>query len=171
MTWLIVLLAIAGLAVGGMAGALAVRARQDRDRRLDVVPGVPSGAPVAWAGAHTPEARLHRRLGDAVRALRTPSALASTAFADQRAALEQEALRIDARLIAVAALTGPRRDTAIAAVGELVDRYETAVTELVTASLDGAGSLDAVISESELRLQALEAARAEVEQIDRQQPG
>ncbi len=31
-----------------------------------IVPGAASTAPASWAGAHTPEAKLHRRLGDAV---------------------------------------------------------------------------------------------------------
>jgi len=40
----------------------------------------------------------------------------------------------------------------------------------VTASLDDHSSLEAVISESEIRLRALEAARAEIEQLDEQPP-
>lgn len=165
MTWLVVILAIAGLAVGAVAG-LAVQVRRDRDRRLEVVPGVRSDAPAAWAGSHTAEARLHRRLGDAVRSMQG----GPSQFAAPRAALEQEALRIDARLVAAAGLTGPRRATAIAAVEDLVARYEAVVAELVTTSVD-TSALDAVIEESAVKLQALEAARAEVERIDREQSG
>lgn len=171
MTLFIVLVAVAGLAVGAFAGALAVQARRKRDARLEVVPGVRSGAPVAWAGAHTPEGRLHRRLGDAVRSLRAQPALEGPVMGGQRSALEQEALRIDAHLVAVAALTGPRRAPAIAEVGGLVDRLESAVADLVTASVADASALDAVIAESEIRLRAIEEARAEVERIDGQQPG
>lgn len=170
MTWLFLVIAVAGLAIGGMAGALAVRGRNDRNARLEIVPGVPSGAPESWAGAHTPEARLHRRIGDAVRSLRAQPTLSAPTFVDQRAALEQEALRIDARLIAVAALTGPRREQGIADVAALVERFEGAIADLVTASLDDQSSLEAVISESEIRLRALEAARAEIEQLDEQPP-
>lgn len=171
MTWFLLLVAVAGLAVGAFAGALAVQARRRRDARLEIVPGVRSEAPVAWAGAHSPEARLHRRLGDAVRSLRAQPALDGPIMSGQRSALEQEATRIDARLIGAAALTGDRRAPAITHVAELVDRFESAVADLVTASLDDVGALDAVITESEIKLRALEEARAEVERIDGQQQG
>ena len=167
MTWLLLALVLVAAAGASFAVALAARGKREQRDRLEVVPGVATSAPVAWAGAHTPEARLHRRLGDAVRAMRGQPALTASVFADQRTALEQEALRIDARLIAMASLTGQRRTSGLAQVGELVDRYEHAVADLVTASLDDASSLESVISESELRLRALEAARAEVERIDR----
>lgn len=167
MIWLVV--ALVAVLAGGAAGAaaLAGRARRDRTERLQVVPGEPTRAPVAWAGAHTPEAKLHRRLGDAVRSMRAEPSMATAMFLEQRGALEREASRIDARLIAVAALTGAARTDGVAQVGELVERFEAAVADLVLASLDDAASLDAVISESELRLRAMEAARAEVEQADR----
>lgn len=164
MTWFLLVVALAGLAVGGMGGALAVRARRDRDDRLEVVPGVASNAPAEWAGAHSPEARLHRRLGDAVRAMRAQAALASVA--EQRVAMEQEALRIDARLIAVAGFPGERRDRSIAEVSVLVDRFEAAVADLVEAALGDTSTLESVISESEVRLRALEEARAEVERLE-----
>lgn len=164
MIWFLLVVVLAGLVVGGAAGALAVRARTERDERLEVVPGVRSGAPVAWAGAHTPEAKLHRRLGDAVRSMRASPGAAE--LAEQRDALEQEALRIDARLVAVAALAEPHRSRSIEEVAGLVERYESAVAGLVTASLGERGTLDAVIAESEIRLRALEAARAEVERLD-----
>lgn len=170
MTWLLLALAVVAAAGAAFAVALAAQAKREQRRRLEIVPGVATNAPVAWAGAHTPEARLHRRLGDGVRTMRAQPASAAALVAGQRAALEQEALRIDARLVAMASLTGERRTAGIAQVGELVERFEQAVADLVTASLDDPSSLDAVISESELRLRALEAARAEVERIDRSGP-
>ncbi|MFP5487093.1 MAG: hypothetical protein ACLGHQ_02140 [Acidimicrobiia bacterium] len=167
MTWILLGL-VAVVAVGVVFGAaLASGARRDRRARLEIVPGVATAAPVAWAGAHTREAKLHRRLGDAVRAMRAHSPLGASVFAEQRSALEQEALRIDGRLIAFAALTGERRTSGIEEVAGLVERFESAVADLVTASLDDPASLEAAISESELRLRALEAARAEVERLDR----
>jgi hypothetical protein len=166
MTW--VVLALVAVVVAGVAltAALAGRARRERNARLEIVPGVASRAPVAWAGAHTPEAKLHRRLGDAVRSMRAQPALAGAVYLQQRGALEQEALRLHDRLIAVAALAGPQRSGAIEQVAGLVERFEAVVADLVIASLDDTASLDAVISESELRLRALEQARAEVEQAD-----
>ncbi len=54
----------------GVAAYVALRNAQDFSDANEVVPGVPTSAPKAWAGAHTPEARLHRRLRDAVMASR-----------------------------------------------------------------------------------------------------
>lgn len=171
MTWLLLGM-VAVVAVGVAFGAaLAAGARREQRARLEVVPGVATTAPIAWAGAHTAEAKLHRRLGDAVRAMRSQPALSAPVFADQRRALEQEAVRIDARLIAFAALTGDRRSAGIEQVAGLVHRFEAAVADLVTASLDDPASLETVISESELKLRALEAARAEVERLDRPSAG
>ena len=171
MTWVLLALLVVAAAGIAMAGALATRARRDRASRLQVVPGVASRAPVAWAGAHSPEAKLHRRLGDAVRSMRAQPTWSGPMFAEQRSALEAEAMRIDDRLVAIAALHGPQRAPAIEQVAGLVDRYEKAVADLVTASLGDPASLETVITESEIRLQALEEARAEVEQIDRRQQG
>jgi hypothetical protein len=171
MTVLVVVLLALAVAGGAMAVALATRARRDQTDQLQVVPGVDSGAPVAWAGAHTPEAKLHRRLVAAVRSMRAQPSLGGAVFVAQRAALEQEALRIDARLIAFDALVGERRQEGIEQVASLVERFESAVADLVTASLDDPSMLEAAISESEIRLRALEEARAEVERLDRPQTG
>lgn len=103
--------------------------------------------------------------------MRAQPSLGGADFVAQRSALEQEATRIDRRLIAVAALTAPRREEAIEQVASLVERFEAAVADLVTASLDDPALLEAAISESELRLRALEEARAEVERLDRPQAG
>lgn len=171
MIWLVVALLAVAVAGGAMAVALATRAKRDQAEQLQVVPGIESGAPVAWAGAHTTEAKLHRRLGAAVRSMRAQPSLAGAVFVEQRSALEQEALRIDTRLIALAALTSPQRDEGIEQVSSLVARFESAVAGLVAASLDDPGSLEAAISESEIRLRALEEARAEVERLDRPEAG
>lgn len=171
MIWLVLVALAVAVAGGAMVGALVTRAKRDQAEQLQVVPGVDSGAPVAWAGAHTAEAKLHRRLGAAVRSMRAHPSLGGADFVAQRSALEQEAVRIDTRLIAVAALADPRRGEGIEQVASLVERFEFAVAELVTASLDDPALLEAAISESELRLRALEEARAEVERLDRPQAG
>ena len=171
MIWLVLVVLAVAVAGGAMAVALATRAKRDQAEQLQVVPGVDSGAPVAWAGAHTAEAKLHRRLGAAVRSMRAQPSLGGADFVAQRSALEQEAVRIDRRLIAVAALTAPRREEGIEQAASLVERFEAAVADLVTASLDDPALLEAAISESEVRLRALEEARAEVERLDRPQAG
>lgn len=168
MIWILILVAAVVVGAGvAMGVALASRSRRDYAARLEVVPGVATDAPTEWAGAHTPEARLHRRLGDAVRAMRDQPHLGGPTFVAQRSALEEEAIRIDRRLISLSKLRGGEVDD----VAPLVDDFETAVTELVTAALDDPTTHAQVLRESEIRLQALEAARAEVERIDREQRG
>ena len=53
------------LAAVGVAAALAVSAGRRLAKAHQAVPEVATPAGAGWAGAHSPEARLHRRLGDA----------------------------------------------------------------------------------------------------------
>jgi hypothetical protein len=97
-----------------------------------VVPGTTTKAPAAWAGAHSPEARMHRRLRDAVAALRANPAMEDAFMMDARVSLEQQALAVDERLIAVAALPEPVRAEPLASVAAAVDAVEAAVAALAT---------------------------------------
>jgi hypothetical protein len=166
----LLVLLVAGL--GGFVIALAVRSRRDFAAQNQVVPGVDSPAPASWAGAHSPEAVLHRRLRDAVVALRADERLNRLGLADPRQRIEREALAIDHRLVAAAALPPPHRRAAIDRCEPLVASLEATVAELVT-RVDASSSpelLERTVSEADLRLQALEQARAEVERIDRGPP-
>ena len=98
----------------------------------EVVPGTTTQAPAEWAGAHTPEARLHRRLRDAVEALRANPAMEDAFMMDARVSLEQQALAVDQRLIAVAALPERVRAEPLASVSAAVDALENAVAAVVT---------------------------------------
>lgn len=167
MTWLVVGAAVVVAAGIALAIALASSARRDYAARLEVVPGTPSAAPRSWAGSHTPAARMHRRLGDAVRSMRDQPALAGAVFVAQREVLEQEALRIDERLIAFDRLPGGE----VGEIEPLVSAFEEAVTRLVTATLDDPATHETVLRDAGDRLEALRLARAEVEQIDRAQRG
>ena len=164
----LLIIAIGGLvavvATGGTA--LAVRARRERDAVLELVPGVSSRVPTGWAGAHSPEARAFRRLGDAVRAGRSAPGLSLGAMSEQRHAMEDEALRLEARLLAAASVPGERRSAAIAEVVELVSQYESMVTDLVLAVGESPVALDGLAAEATVRLEALREARLEVERID-----
>ena len=153
--------------------ALAVRAKREYDTANEIVPGVPSAAPDSWAGSHSPEAKLHRRLRDAVAALRANPNVAEHGLTDSTAALEGEALAIDERLIAAAALPECARGDAVAAFDPLVTGLEDAVTDLATSVqvADSRELVERAVSDADLRLQALAAARAEVERIDRREHG
>lgn len=157
---LVLVVVVLGLAAG--ATTLAVSARRDRTHRLTLVPGVAPRVPVSWAGSHDPEARAHRRLVDATRSLRTTGVPPP-----QRERLETEALRIEAALVAAAATPGSGRGAAVTSAVALVERFETAVAEVVAGSLGRPETFDAVVGDVAAALRAIEEARAEVERIDR----
>ena len=115
----------------GTLAYLALRNAQDFSDANQIIPGVPTRAPKEWAGAHSPEARLHRRLRDAMEAVRVNAALDDTSLVDVRMSLEQEALATDDRLIAAAALPKGRREDLIAQVARMVDSIEGLVADLV----------------------------------------
>ncbi len=160
---LAVIAAVVALIGGGGAAALAIKRRHAATNQ--VVPGVASGAPVAWAGAHSPEAKLHRRLRDAVSALRANAALDDAGLLDARGSLERHAVEVDERLVAVAALPGATRDEPLARVAEAVDAFEQAVASL---ALDAPGArtaagMEAALAEARERIAALAAAHAELD--------
>ncbi|MEM8619003.1 MAG: hypothetical protein AAGF73_04725 [Actinomycetota bacterium] len=172
-TAITIALVVAVGAIIAFGVALAVRGKREYDTANEIVPGIPSAAPDSWAGSHSPEAKLHRRLRDAVAALRANPHVAKQGLADTTAALEREALAIDERLIAAAALPERTRADAVAAFEPLVTGLEDAMTDLVT-SVQVAKSQELVeraVSDADLRLQALAEARAEVERIDHRQQG
>ena len=121
---LVVLVVLAG--VGG-AVALAVSGRRQYAAQNEIIPGQPSEAPASWAGAHTPEAKLHRRLGAMVRGLRDAADHGHEGIdaLERRVELEQAALDLDRQLIAAAARGDGGRTAAIAAIGEQVAELET----------------------------------------------
>ena len=130
MTVLVVLLVLVVSAV--VAATVVVRTNKRKFAEANViVPGTDTKAPAEWAGAHTPEARLHRRLRDAVTAVRANPAMEDAFMMDARVSLEQQALAVDERLIAVAALPERVRSEPMASVAAAVDAVEAAVAALV----------------------------------------
>lgn len=148
---------------------LAVRSKQEFAEQNEVVPGRPSPAPASWAGAHSREARLHRRLGDAVKGARQNPRFVELGLAPQMNAIEAEALAIDERLVAAAGLPTAHRDAAIDSLEQHVVDLELAISELVTSISvsDSKAQLETAVSAADIKLQALAEARAEVEKIDR----
>jgi hypothetical protein len=119
------------LVLAGAGAAAVVSGQRARFHKANqVVPGLPSRAPAAWAGAHTTEAKLHRRLRDAIAAMRANPAVKDGWAIDSRVALEHHALAVDDRLVAVAALPEPVRAQPLAAVADAVAAVEAAVASL-----------------------------------------
>lgn len=154
MTALIVVLLVVASAV--VAATVVVRTNKRKFAEANViVPGTATKAPAEWAGAHTPEARLHRRLRDAVAAVRANPAMEDAFRMDARVSLEQQALAVDERLIAVAALPERVRAEPLASVAAAVDAVEAAVAALV-AGPEGESGLDRAMVEVADRVAQLE---------------
>lgn len=167
MSIIIGLVLLVALAAGGFAFALARSGRRQYEAQGQVVPGVASEVPAAWAGAHTREAKLHRRLGESVRALQSLQATGneSVRMLELRVELEQQALEVDRRLIAAASLPTATRDGALDKVEQAVVTVEQAATELVTQAVgDPAGDRGLQGVAEQVRLAA--EARAELEQLE-----
>lgn len=153
------------LVTAGVIAYIALRNAQDFSDANEIIPGVPTSAPTAWAGAHSPEARLHRRLRDAMTALRANRSLDEPALVGVREALEREALAIDERLVAAAALPKGTRDEPIGQVALAVDAVEATVADIVSRRGPGTAATDDALAEVRARLAAVEEARAELEAI------
>lgn len=164
------LLVLSVAAVIGFGVALALRSKREFGEQNQVVPGQKSPAPASWAGAHSREAKLHRRLGAAVRGAHQNPRLVELGLAPQMRSIDAEAMAIDERLVAAAALPQSHREAAIDTLEEHVVALESTIAELVTgiSVADSKAQLEQAVSAADLRLHALALARAEVEQIDRE---
>ncbi len=159
------ILAVLFVAIGTLA-YVALRNAQDFSDANQIIPGVPTNAPKAWAGAHTPEARLHRRLRDAMEAVRANTALDDPSLTEVRHQLEQQALATDDRLVAAAALPKGQREVRIEAVTGTVDAIEATVGSLIALRgpevTDVAGELEAIRT----RVRLITEARSELAALD-----
>jgi hypothetical protein len=163
--FVLVLLVLVVVAV--LVGLASIRRRYAQSNQ--VVPGTSTTAPAEWAGAHTPEALLHRRLRDAVTALRANPDLDTAGLLEARVTLEQHALTVDQRLVAVAALPERVRAEPMASVTAAVDSLEQAVASLASARAGAddhalAGVLEAAVRDVTERVALLAQARAELEE-------
>ena len=160
-------LLVIGLAVAGVAAlaAVVVAVARNRTRRNRVVPDVPTAAPAAWAGAHTPLARLHRRLRaavDAVRAVPDPQGSLIAA----RVQVERAALAVDDHLVALHGLSERERAGRMAEATAAVASVEEAAAKLAdAASASRSTALPAVDAALE-RARLVAEARAELEADD-----
>ena len=153
----IALVAVArGRCPGGRRPATVKRQQGRFAAANEVVPGVPTSAPASWAGSHDPEARLHRRLRDAMASLRAgPSA--STVRRELRVELEQQALALDESLVAIAGAPLAQAHRPLARVTDGVEAVERAVAEVAGAAAEEATArLEAAVAD--LRTQQVDLA-------------
>lgn len=163
-------LLVGGLAVGAVA--LAARSRRAFAAGNEVVPGTPTRAPASWAGSHDPEARLHRRLRDAMTALRANDSFDDDgALLDLRVELEQHALALDDQLVAAAALRPELRSGPLTQVGDAVAAIEATIAELATRSTTGgAEALQAALARARERTSLVEQIRAQLDRLPAEGP-
>ncbi len=144
---LIVTLALlAGVAVAAVA---IVHRNQQRaiTRANQLMPGHPTRAPSSWAVSHDPEARLHRRLRDAMAALHAVDAMDTGSTVVLRADLEQTAIQLDDQLVAVAQLAPSPKQELVQAITATVESIEAAVGRYAAAAtMPDTSALDADVA-------------------------
>lgn len=169
MLLLVVLLILAAAgAVAVYYAMLARQAVQGYKASNQVVPGRPTSAPASWAGSHDACALLHRRLVVAMAALRANQAFDDDgALLDLRVELEQQALAIDERLVAIDALPAPGRADPLAQVTAATAAIEQAVTDLASRSVaDLKPAVDAALADLRQRTTALDDIRRQLDATD-----
>ncbi len=161
MTYLL-LIAIGMLAVGAF---VAIRNAQDFSDANEVVPGVETNAPKSWAGAHSPEARMHRRLRDAMVALNANASLDDPSLAPVRSSIQAQALAVDERLIAAAALAKNHREEPLRQVDKAVYAIEGAVASVVELRGPSMTSIERGLADVQARMLNVDAAWAELDAL------
>jgi len=183
MMWLLALLAIVviGVAVVGAAVVIggkkaAARVRAGYERTNQVVPGIASAAPTSWLGSHDPEAKLHRRLIDAIAALHTTQSFDTLGtYLDLRVEIEQQAVAIDNELVATSTLPVNLRDEPLARLTAAVAGIEEAVAEVGRAAASGGAEgidrlLDRVRDRTGSGPGSLDRTQAALEELERRDP-
>jgi hypothetical protein len=128
-TVILVVVVVLVVAVVGFGVALARKGKRQFAAQAGG-PGLAENAPREWAGAHTPEAKLHRRLAAAAKSLAAqPMGDASTI--EQRVTIEQQILQLDQHLVAVQG-----NAEGVAEIETLVGSVERTVAQLATSGLD-----------------------------------
>lgn len=170
MLWVILALAVV-VVVGGVVvfgRALLSDSRTQQREYRQVVPGVGPEAPANWFGSHAPEAKLHRRLRDAVKSAHAQADAPISGLAT----LDAAAISLDQRLIGAATLPDRHRAAVVAELEPLVARFEDSVAELARHSAPQAlgGAFDDSMASIQTELEALAQAREEIDRIDRDAP-
>lgn len=132
-TVIIVLVVVVLVAAAGFAVALANRGRRQAARALGS--GLAVNVPREWAGAHSPEAKLHRRLVAAATSL-SAQPLGDAAGIERRVAVELQLRQLDEQLVAAAAAPEPGRGETLAKIEPLVAAAESSVAELARGRVD-----------------------------------
>ncbi|MCU1498245.1 MAG: hypothetical protein JWM47_2198 [Acidimicrobiales bacterium] len=161
---IIVLIAVLSVVV---VGVLAVRNKAAFEEQAKLMPGVATSAPTAWAGSHEPEARLHRRLRDAMAALAANQAFDDDgSLLDLRVDLQQQAVALDEQLVITSALPLHLRAEPLGRIGGAVDAIEQAVADLAGSSVaEVSARMSRVLDEVSTRTGIVAQARAALDEL------
>lgn len=130
--WLVVIVLLVVIAGGiSYAAALARRSKAQLAASFEGAPGLSGGAPKEWAGQHTPEAKLHRRLVGLANTL-AALPLGDADAIQRKVAVEQRVAELDRRLIAVALAPRSALREAVEKLTPDVDEAEAEVGRLAT---------------------------------------
>ncbi|MDY7101347.1 MAG: hypothetical protein S0880_09185 [Actinomycetota bacterium] len=142
-------------------------------RRMRVVPGVRTRAPLRWAVVPSRPARLQRRLRSAVLLSSVDSARADGAFAELVLDIRREAIQLDEALAVAGRASGPLRRAALGDLSPRVARLEDAarrVANLAPASPPDDAGVD-TLARLEHRLDMVESALREIDELDQRSTG
>lgn len=123
-TVLVVIVLVVLVCVVGFAVALASKGKRRAKEALGLSPALAENVPAEWAGAHSPEAKLHRRLAAAAKSL-AGQPMGDAVEIEKRVAVEQQILQLDQQLVAAAAVPGPRKAELLAEIAPLVAAVES----------------------------------------------
>ncbi len=129
---IVVAIVIAGLTVATVA--IVLHQQHAMDRANQVIPNRLTRAPRSWARSHDPEARLHRRLRDAMTALRAVNSLDTATSMVLRADLEQTALDTDDQLVVASKLPPAHKAELLEMITATVESIEAGVSHYATAA-------------------------------------
>lgn len=165
---LLVIVVIGAAGAGYLAFRGTKKLKDNYERSNQVVPGFTTAAPTSWLGSHDPEARLHRRLIDAIKALHANQQFDTLGtYLDLRVELEQQAIAIDNELVSVAALPVAQRQEPLTKLTQAVESIEQAVGELArTSAQQASDQLARTLEGLRQRTSTLDQARAALDAIE-----
>jgi hypothetical protein len=134
-TVIVVVIVVVVLAVGWFALALAGKGKRRAKEALGLSPALAPNVPREWAGAHSPEAKLHRRLAAAAKSV-AGQPFGDAVEIEKRVAVEQQILQLDEQLVAAAAVPGSRRTELIAELEPLVAAVESSAAGIASGRVE-----------------------------------
>lgn len=159
-----IVMALIVIAAAVMTGIVVLNARQQRSltRANQVAPDRLTRAPRSWAVAHEPEAKIHRRLRDAMAALRAVEGVETGASLVLRVNLEQGALDLDEHLVAASRLPPAARAAQLQTITAVVECIERGVSHYVAATMPDAAALQADLTAAQQQLDAADDLRRQL---------